>query len=226
MGEAKKIVIVGVGETANLADEYFSFDSPHEVVAFAVDEAFKKSEEFRGKPVVGMNELVASYPPSKYRAFVAFGSGELNYQRTRMYGRIKEMGYACVSYVSSRAFVWRNVEIGENCFIFENNTLQPFSKVGNNVVMWSGNHLGHQSVIEDNCFITSHVVISGFCRIGRNTFLGVNSAIADHVAIGADNFIAMGTCLNKSTGDNEIFRGNPAMKMGIPARQFCFVNAM
>lgn len=223
MADADKIVIIGVGETANLADEYFSFDSPYEVVAFAVDETFKQSKEFRGKPVVGMNELVASYSPSEFRAFVAFGSGELNYQRAKMYARVKEMGYACVSYVSSRAFVWRNVEIGENSFIFENNTLQPFSKVGNNVIMWSGNHLGHQSVIEDNSFITSHVVISGYCRIGRNRFVGVNSAIADHVTVGADNFIAMGTCINKSSGNDEIWRGNPAMRMKLSAKLFCGV---
>lgn len=223
MDDVRKIVIVGTGETANLADEYFSFDSPYEVVAFAVDETFRESDEFRGKPVVGMNELVTAFPPSKYLIFVAFGSGELNYQRTRMYVRVKEMGYTCVSYVSSRAFVWRNVEIGENCFIFENNTLQPFSKVGNNVIMWSGNHLGHQSVIEDNCFITSHVVISGYCRIGRNSFVGVNSSFADHVVVGADNFIAMGTCMNRSSGADEIWRGNPAMRMKLSAKAFCEV---
>ena len=52
---------------------------------------------------------------------------------------------------------------GDNCFILEDNTVQPFVTIGNNVTLWSGNHIGHDSVIEDDCFISSHVVVSGTC---------------------------------------------------------------
>lgn len=219
----KRIVVFGAGETANLAYEYFTHDSPYEVVAFAVDAAFKKEDAFRGLPVVASEDVVRMFPPSDFGAFVALASGELSYQRTRLYRRVRTTGYRCVSYVSSHAFVWWNAKIGENCFILENNVLQPFTEIGNNVVLWSGNHVGHQSKVGDNCFLTSHVVISGFCSIGHNTFMGVNSCVADHVSIGSDNFISMGTSLNKSTGDNEIYRGNPAVRMRISARTFCGV---
>ena len=57
--------------------------------------------------------------------------------------------------------------MGDNCFIFEDNTVQPFVTLGNNLVLWSGNHIGHHSTLRDHCFISSHVVISGFCRHRR-----------------------------------------------------------
>lgn len=215
-----KIVIVGIGETANLAYEYFTHDSNFDVVAFAADKNYITDSEFCGLPVVEIDDLQSLYPPNKYHAFVACGSGQLNYQRKNLYQRIKKMGYGFVSYISSRAFVWHNVKIGENCFIMEDNTLQPFTKVGNNVVMWSGNHLGHQSEIMDNCFITSHVVISGFCKIGENTFMGVNSCVADGVSVAKDNFIAMGCVINKDTEGNAVYRGNPAIKAPISAKMF------
>lgn len=219
-----KLVIVGGGETACLACEYFTHDSPFEVVAFAIDREYISGDNvICGLPVVPLDELAAHYPPSRFSAFVAMGSGRLNRQRTQIYGRVKAMGYNLASYVSSKTFVWHDVKIGDNCFILEHNVLQPFSSVGNNVVMWSGNHLGHRSKIGDNCFITSHVVISGFCSIGRNTFMGVNSCVADEVSIGDDNFIAMGACVNKSTGEDEIYRGNPAMKVKLSAKMFCRV---
>lgn len=223
MTKTDRIVVFGAGETANLAYEYFTFDSPCEVVAFAVDAAFKKEDVFRGLPVVAAEDAVRLFPPTDFKAFVAVASGALNYQRARLYRRVKSMGYQLVSYVSSRAFVWRNVKIGENCFIMENNVLQPFTSVGDDVVMWSGNHVGHQSKIGDHCFLTSHVVISGFCEIGHNTFMGVNSCVADRVSVGSENFVAMGTAINKSTGDGEVYRGNPAMRMKISARTFCGV---
>lgn len=69
--------------------------------------------------------------------------------------------------------------MGDNCFVFENQTIQPFVKIGNDVIIWSGNHIGHHSMIGDHCFISSHVVISGNVKIEPYCFLGVNSSIRD-----------------------------------------------
>lgn len=219
-----RLVIVGCGETANLAYEYFTHDSEYSVTAFAADKQYVKDTSLYGLPTVDIDEMAKMYPPTEFMAFVAMGSGQLNYQRSRMYRRIKELGYSLASYVSSKAFVWHDVAIGNNCFILENNVLQPFTSVGDDVVMWSGNHLGHRSKIGDHCFITSHVVISGFCTVGGHTFIGVNSSVADKVDIACDNFIAMNTSVTKSTCENEVYRGNPAMKAKIPARLFCGVS--
>ena len=219
----KKLVIIGIGETANLAYEYFTYDSDYEVAAFAVDKDYISESSFKGLPVVDFAEVEKLYSPEEYDAFVALGSGKLNRDRTKMYFKTKEKGYHLANYVSSHAFVWHNVKIGDNCFIMEDNTLQPFTSVGNNVVMWSGNHLGHQSHIGNNCFITSHVVISGMVEIGDNTFIGVNSTIADKVKIAPDNFIAMGSVISKNTLENTIYKGNPAEPAKISAKMFCKV---
>ena len=87
--------------------------------------------------------------------FIAMGYKRLNRLRTKFFDSAEEKGYDLISYVSSKAFIWRNVEIGKNCFIFEDNTIQPFVNIGNNVTLWSGNHIGHHSIIEKNCFISS-----------------------------------------------------------------------
>lgn len=219
----KKLVIIGTGETAHLAYEYFTFDSDYEVVAFSVSKNYIKEKTFLNLPVVEFENVEKFYPPNEYFVFVALASGKLNRDRIKMYNLTKEKGYKFASYISSKAFVWHNVEIGENCFILEDNTLQPFTKVGNNVVMWSGNHLGHRSEIKDNCFITSHVVICGCSIIEENCFLGVNSTIADYVTIKKDNFIAMGAVVNKKTKENSVYIGNPAKRAEISALEYCGV---
>lgn len=221
--KTKKLFIVGIGETASMAYEYFTYDSSYHVVGFAVNKEYITSNKFKDLPVKPVEDVLINYPKNEFEVFVAFGSGMLNYQRTKMYRYFKSLGYKFATYISSRAFVWRNVKIGENCFILEDNTLQPFTEVGNNVVMWSGNHLGHSSVIRDNCFITSHVVISGFCEIGENTYMGVNSAVADRLVIAKDNYIAMGAMVNKSTAENSIYTGNPAQASKVSAKRFCKV---
>lgn len=219
----KKIIIFGLGETAQLAYEYFTHDpdyKEYEVTAFCADKEYITDDTFCGLPVIEMNKIEVQYPPQEFYAFASASSGKLNRVRKTLYTKAKSKGYTCVSYVSSYAFKWHNVEIGENCFILENNTLQPFTKIGNNVIMWSGNHLGHRSEIADHCFISSHCVISGYCTIGEYTFMGVNSAVADNVKIGKDNFIGMGSTINKNTPDDAFYSSQPAELRKITASKF------
>lgn len=222
--KTKQLIIVGAGETANLAYEYFTHDSNFEVSAFCVNKEFINKKTFHNLPVIDFDNVENIYSPNDFYAFVAISGEKLNRNRTRLYNLTKQKGYKMASYISSRAFVWHNVEIGDNCFILENNVLQPFTKIGNNVIMWSGNHLGHQSTIKDNCFISSHCVICGCSVIGDNSYLGVNVSIADYVVVAKDNFIAMGATINKNTKESGLYIGNPAKCKEISSLIYCGVN--
>jgi sugar O-acyltransferase (sialic acid O-acetyltransferase NeuD family) len=212
-GKTDKLVIIGDGETAQIAYEYFSFDSAYEVVAFAVEEKYLKASLLVGLPVVPYEELNSLYSPENYSAYVAISYTQLNRLRTRLYAATKQKGYRLASYVSSKAFAWRNVEIGDNTFIFENNVIQHQAKIGSNVILWSGNHIGHQTVIHDNCYVSSHVVISGFCEVGESCFMGVNSCVGDNLKIAKDCIIGAGAVVVKDTEPGKVYVGNPAKPM-------------
>jgi sugar O-acyltransferase (sialic acid O-acetyltransferase NeuD family) len=132
---------------------------------------------------------------------------QLNRLRARLAAAAKQQGFQLASYISSRAFVWRNVEIGEHCFIFEDNTVQPFVRLGSNIVLWSGNHIGHHSVIKDHCFISSHVVVSGFVEIGESCFMGVNSTVANNVKIGNRCLVGAGALVLGDVEDDQTVVG-------------------
>jgi sugar O-acyltransferase (sialic acid O-acetyltransferase NeuD family) len=198
---ARKLVIVGNTAFAEIACEFFVHDSDYDVVGFSVESEYLKGEELSGLPVVPFEELEDSFAPSEHDVFVAATYTQLNRLRTRLANAAKERGYGLATYVSSGAFVWRNVELGEHCFVFEDNTVQPFVNIGRNVVLWSGNHIGHHSTIRDNVFVSSQVVISGFCDIGDNCFLGVNATIANDVTIGRDVWLGPHTNVVKDIPD-------------------------
>lgn len=206
----KKLIIYGSGETAEIAADYFTHDSVYDVVAFTVDKEFLKDENVNGIPVYDFENINKQFPIDKYEMFVAASFGKLNQIRTNMYKKAKAKGYKLANYISSKAFVWHNVEFGDNVFIFENNVIQYKVKIGNNVVLWSGNHIGHQTIIEDNCFISSHVVISGFCRIGRNSFLGVNTSFNDEITFAKNGVTGNGCVVVKNTEPGLVYIGNPA----------------
>ena len=102
-------------------------------------------------------------------------------------------------------------KIGENCFIFEDNTLQPFTTIGNNVVMWSGNHIGHHSEIRDHVFFASHVVLSGHCLVNSYSWFGVNSTITNNCTIAEGTCVAMGALITKNTLPWQLYIGAPAI---------------
>lgn len=203
---AKPLIIVGNSAFAEIACEYFSHDSDYRVVAFSVERPYLKQESLFDRPVVAFEDLATQFAPADHSVFVAATYTQVNRLRTRLSTTAKAQGYALASYVSSRAFVWRNVTLGEHCFIFEDNTLQPFVRIGNNCVLWSGNHIGHHSVVRDNCFISSHVVISGFCDIGENSFLGVNATISNNVTLGRDNWVGPAVTVLKNTEPGRLFK--------------------
>ncbi len=219
----KPLVIIGAGETAEMACEYFTWDSPYEVVAFSVERAFWKADRLFDRPIVPFEDLEKSHPPGGCQAFVALSFVKLNRPRMRLYEAVKAKGYTAASYVSSRAFVWRDVVLGENCFIMENNVLQYQVRVGNNVTMWSGNHVGHRAVVDDHCFISSHCVISGFCHIGSASFLGVNSTLGDRVKIGRDNLVGAGALITRDTPDGTVVPGAASTPSDVSSYRFCRV---
>lgn len=215
MEKTKKLVIVGAGEFAEIAYEYFTYDSEYEVSAFAVEHQYRDTDVLFGLPVIDFEGIEKLYLSVQYDVFIAITYVKLNRVRRRMFNLCKEKGYYCASYVSSHAFVWHNVTIGENTFIFEDNTIQYHVSIGNNVVLWSGNHIGHRTIIEDDCWLTSHDVISGFCRIGQGSFIGVNATVGDKVSIAKDTVLGAGALTVKNIEDvGQVYVGSPARSLG------------
>ncbi len=207
MDKRAQVVIYGLGKFAQVAMHYLKCDSPYEVVAFTVDRAYIDGNNAFGLPVVPFEDMNSTYPPDRYLMLVAIGYSDGNRLRAAKYDEAKAKGYRLITYVNSRATIWGEVEIGDNCFIFENQTIQPFVKIGNDVVMWSGNHIGHHSTIGDHCFISSHVVVSGGATIGPYSFLGVNSCVRDGIHIAKGSTVGMGAIVVKDTVENGVYVG-------------------
>jgi len=201
----RQLIIVGDSAFAQIAYHYFRDDTDYQVVGFSVEKEFLKSTELLNLPVVPFDQLAQIFPTSNHSIFVAVTYGQLNRLRARLLNEARKLGYAIASYISPRAYISKEAKLGEHCFIFENNVIQPYAEIGDDVILWSGNHIGHHSKIGAHSFITSHVVISGFVSIGQFSFLGVNSTVANNVIIGDDCWIGPAVVLSKDTKAGSLF---------------------
>lgn len=210
-----KVVVFGTSDTAELAHFYLANDSDHEVVGFTVHKKYMKKPVFKNLPVVPFEEVQNIHPPDNFKIFVPMTGKKMNQLREKIYNEATLKGYKFISYISSKATVFPGAQIGDNCFILEDNTIQPFTTIGNNVVLWSGNHIGHHGEIKDHVFFTSHVVLSGHCVVEPYCFFGVNSTIRDYIHLAKGTLVGMSANITKDTEEWGVYIGNPAVKKGV-----------
>jgi sugar O-acyltransferase (sialic acid O-acetyltransferase NeuD family) len=200
-----KLVIFGAGDIARLAHVYFTRDSDHDVVAFTVDRAYRQTDTFLKRPLVDFEDVAERFPPSDHSMFIALSYAAMNHLRAAKYAEAKARGYALATYVSSKCTWLTDHEPGDNCFILEDNTIQPFVTIGNDVTLWSGNHIGHDTVVDDHCFISSHVVISGRVRVGAYCFLGVNATIRNAITLAPETLVGAGAIIMADTDPRSVY---------------------
>jgi sugar O-acyltransferase (sialic acid O-acetyltransferase NeuD family) len=214
----KKLVIFGISDAAELAHYYFTRDSDYRVEAFSVDSAYlSDGSDFCGLPIVPFENVAGIYPPDQYAFFVALGYSNLNQTRKEKYLATKALGYELASYVSSKASILNDGRIGDNCFILEDNTIQPFVTIGNNVTLWSGNHIGHHTRIDDHCFLASHIVVSGRVHVCESCFIGVNATLRDHITVGEKCIIGAGALILADAEAGGLYIGRATVRSRAPS---------
>ncbi|MDX9742209.1 MAG: acetyltransferase [Arcobacteraceae bacterium] len=213
----KRVIVFGTGDISQIAHLYLSEDAGYEVVAFTMDKEYIKEDIFFGLPVVAFENLEEKFSQNEYKLFIPLSYTKINKLREKKFIEAKEKGYSFITYIHPKATVASNAKIGENCFIFEDNTIQPFVTIEDNCILWSGNHIGHHSVIKANCFIASHVVISGGCEIGENTFIGVNATLRDHIKVGKSNVIGAGALILGDTEENKVYMATRTEVSKVPS---------
>lgn len=210
-----KVIIFGNQETAEIAKFYFEKDTGIRPVAFCVDRDYLRDCNKSGLPVIPSDEIATFFPPGDDCKF--FVPVYDNFLRSQKMNWAKASGYQLASYLSSKSTIL-SFDIGENSFILENNVIQPFVSIGDGCILWSGNHIGHHSILGNFVFMASHVVVSGKCKIESYSWLGVNSSLRDGICLAEGTFVGMNSCVIKDT--------KPYCKyFGIPAKEIGFVTS-
>ncbi len=208
------VVIFGDSSFASLAWYSLCHDSPHEVTAFTVDQAYLRSATHEGLPVVPFEQLTQRYPPGGVRLLIPLGYHAINGLRRERYLAAKALGYEFVSYVSSRASTWPDLAVGENCLTYENAVIQPYARIGNNVIIRSAANVGHHSVVADHAFVATGVTMGGNVNIGERAFVGVGAVLRDGLNVAERSFIGVGAVVLTDTQPDGVYVGNPARQIG------------
>jgi sugar O-acyltransferase (sialic acid O-acetyltransferase NeuD family) len=199
-----KLVLFGTGRGADVAYRFLTRDSDHEVCGFATDRAYLTHRTFHGLPVVAFEDIETAFPPDAFHMLILLGYQGMNSLRAEKYFQAKQKGYRLASYVCSDLFQAQDLQIGENCFILDNQSISLDVHIGNNVVMWSSNHIGDLTRIEDHAWISSHVTIAAEVVVKEACFVGIGAKVSNNVTLGARSFVGANALVTSDTAADSV----------------------
>lgn len=199
------IVIFGAGQLADVAKAYLDRFSDDRVVGFTVDAAYLNQQQRHNLPVVAWERLEATFPPDQVLLL-----GPLSYQRLNRFRRdrhfeAKSRGYRFTSFIHPSAHNMAEA-IGQNCFILENCVLQPYSKLGDGVMIWSGTHVGHHSKIGDFSFLSSLVGLASSVTIEPRCMIGGQVGVDNGLTIGAESYLQSRAMIRRDVPPGSVVR--------------------
>jgi len=215
-----KLVLFGNGRGADVAFRFITKDTEHQICAFTVDQKYIAGETFHGLPLVPFENIEAQYPPEEYRMLILLGYQGMNRLRESKFLQAKAKGYTLESYVASDIFRVEDVQVGENCFILDNQSISLDVTIGNNVVMWSSNHIGDMTHIADHAWVSSHVTIAANVEISERAFLGIGSTISNAVKVAPDTFIGADRLVTSSTEAGGVYIYGHEAKLDADSKAF------
>ena len=211
----KKVIIFGTGGFAKIIYLYLQKDPSFNIIAFTANEQTIKEKTLYDLPIIPFETIEEKYSPNEHEMFIALGYTDMNRKRAKFFKEAKDKGFKLISYVHPSTIVNDEFQMGENCFIFENNVIQPFVKLEDNIIIWTGNVISHHTTIMSHCFIVSHVAIAGNTVIEPYCFIGINATIRNSIRIAKDCIIGAGTVILKNTNEKEVYTSKSTVKLDI-----------
>jgi len=215
-----KVVLFGTGRGADIAYRLLARDSDHKVCAFAVERQYLTRGSFHDLPVVAFEEVERHLPPGEYKMLVPLGYQRMNRLRAEKYFAAKQKGYSFISYANSHFYRAEELNIGENCIILDNQSISLDVRIGNNVVMWSSNHIGDLTTIGDHAWLSSHVTIAAEVVVEPYCFVGIGATVGNKVTLGQSTFVGANALVVSDTPEKSVCVASDPETMGVDSGTF------
>lgn len=113
--------------------------------------------------------------------------------------------YTVIGFESQHTYekTYGNLLIGNNnifrefCTVHLPTKKKKITKIGNNCLLMTMSHIGHDCTVEDNVILANNVNIAGNTYIMKNCQFGLNSIIHQDQVVGSFSMIGMGTIIGK-----------------------------
>lgn len=187
-----KIVLLGCGGHAKSVADSILQKSSYEIAGF-VKSAGEKDFAYRGIGVIGVDDdLQKLYDAGIHHAFICIGYLGHGDVRSRLYDKLKKIGYTLPVIIDPSAVLAGDARIGEGTFVGKGAIINANASIGKMAIINTAAVVEHDCVIGDFSHVAAAGVVCGNVSIGANAFLGANATVLQCLRIGANVLVGAG----------------------------------
>jgi len=178
------------------------------VAALLDDDPTRQGQNIHGMPVAGPVEAAFDNPDT--RLVVCAGSGKA---RSMIVASLTALGvdpdrYATIRHPS--VTVPGSCNVGAGTILLANVVLTADVTLGRHVVAMPHAVFTHDDRAADYTTVCTGVSLGGDVRLGRASYLGMNSCVREHCAVGDNAVLGMGSVLLHDLPPDQTWVGVPA----------------
>jgi len=152
-----------------------------------------------------MNEI-KKFQSEYKNAHVSFGQINDLKSRSKMFNKLKKLGYCFPKIISKNCYLSKNSSVGEGSIIFNNVFINTEVKIGINCIINNCSTLEHNVVVGDHTHIAPGAIINGDVKIGKNCFIGSGAVLKQGIKIADYTFIQAGKIVLRDSKKYEIIK--------------------
>ncbi len=179
--------------------------SGRQVAGFIDDDPTRDTAEFCGYPVAaGLEDAGFDFD---VEVVVAIGDAEV---RSRVTGKVTEMGYALATAIHPSATIGRDVEIGPGAMVLAQAAVNPGTSIGGGAIVNTGATIDHDCVVGDFAHVAPGASLAGNVTVGQGALVGVGATVIPGVKIGPGSTVGAGAVVVSDVAAGTTVTGVPA----------------
>lgn len=162
---------------------------------------------FHGIRRMSFTEFNRQNPPETAEVVIAVGEPQI---RETLYNKVKDAGYKLGNVIHPYARVSTTAVLGNGIVLHAGVVINANAVIKDNVIIQEQACIGHDTVIKMHCYLAACVTFGGSTEVGERAYIGISAAVRDHIKIGTNTIVGMGSIVVKDIPDSVVVMGNPA----------------
>lgn len=210
----RNIILLGIGGHAHSVVDSIESGGIYHICGF-LDVEKRFGERYREYQVLGTDNLLEEYFEKGVKnAFVTVGYMGKGEVRSRLYNRLKELGFYLPVIIDQTAVIAKDVTLGEGSFIGKRTIINSAAQIGKMCIINTGAIIEHDCTVDDFTHISVGSILCGNVQVGKSSFVGANATVIQGREIGCQCIIGAGTIVRKNIGDNNMVCGKEKVVFG------------
>lgn len=134
-------------------------------------------------------------------------------ERIELFNSLNIPDERLATFIHPESYIAPNVEFSPGCVIMPNVSVSSGTIFGKCCRVMVGATIGHNSKLGAHSFFAANCCTGAYLNIGLGVTISLSASIREYVKIRNYSTVGMGSVVLKDIGENEIWVGNPAIKL-------------